>query len=279
MSETSIDNSLGELIGLLKQRCPHFCPSIFPSSYCPKDLTDLCSTSNQQDQVMKFLSKNGYNTDISNKSIRFITDINSILTNGIIIIKSIILNNNKNSDSDNEIDTTLGNLEDMMSILTNGNINEINILRTRFIELNQLESNDNDGELEHRAFVEAYNIAYAIKIIISNMPIQLKLLSSSSVSGIGSKKGKGKESLVDLPFDNDNDNDNDVIQSSLIAIVTGSASASVVKESKSKNSQNKKRTNSNGDSNNDSDSDIDNSSSEEEEHQQKRRRKKKRGGK
>ena len=62
MSEETIGESISELKNLLHARCPHLAPAVFPTEYCPKDLSDLCSTDKQREKVMKWAAKNGINS-------------------------------------------------------------------------------------------------------------------------------------------------------------------------------------------------------------------------
>jgi len=193
MSGESIESSLAELTKLLRERCPRLCPAIFPSRYTPKELTDLCNEA-QHSKVAKWLVSRG------SPAVRFDTALDA--ANGFICITAI--------HEANETDSLLGNLESMMSLLAQGSEEEIEVCKKRFLQVNQ---HSGEKDLEHRVFVETYNIAYAIKVLISNMPMQLKISKVSS-TGKGAKSKAGAvvaaspvlpaaANLLPLPLENE----------------------------------------------------------------------------
>ena len=250
MSADSIDQSISELQALLALRCPVLAPAVFPSQYCPKDLQDLCSTQEQRDIVTKWAAKKGAATTTS---VRFMTDIRQ--EQGVVAIKGIhIVKNN--------IEGLLGNLEGVMNMLAQASKKEVGITCYAFSEANSGATDADDSELQHRSFVEAYNIAYAIKVLLSNMPIALKL----QVPKGGKSSSSGK--TLSLPFEADVD-----VVAVLDSMLAASAAASDLAKNQSKK-KNKRAAAA------DIDSDASSSSSEDEEQEQesKRRRRKGRSG-
>ena len=174
MSGESIESSLTELNKLLRNKCPNLSPAIFPSRYTPKELSDLCNEA-QQTKVTEWMVSRG------SPALRYDTVVDA--ASGVICITSI----REASDTD----ALLGNLESMMSLLAQGSEEEIEVAKERFLLVN---GHAGDKDLERRVFLEAYNIAYAIKVLVSNMPMQLKL-SKLAAPPVG-KKGKKPAVLV-----------------------------------------------------------------------------------
>jgi len=93
-----------------------------------------------------------------------------------------------------------------MSLLAQGSEEGIEIAKKRFLQVNH---HSGDKDLERRVFLEAYNIAYAIKVLVSNMPMQLKI-SKVSTAGKGGKAQSGATgsagpvaaNLLSLPLEN-----------------------------------------------------------------------------
>jgi len=71
---SDLDSSVAEYMTLLKERCPKVSPSIFPSSYNPRSIDQLCSTTQQIEELSTWLQKSTNNDNLSvNKSISFPT--------------------------------------------------------------------------------------------------------------------------------------------------------------------------------------------------------------
>jgi len=66
-----------------------------------------------------------------------------------------------------EIDETLYSLEKIMKLLVLGNEQELNVLIIRFLQINGYDGNISE---ERHIFYNAYNLAYSIKVICSNIP-------------------------------------------------------------------------------------------------------------
>ena len=232
MSAESIESSLTELIKLLRDRCPNLSPAIFPSRYTPKELSDLCNET-QQTKIAEWMVSRG------SPSLRYVTAIDA--SNGVICITSI--------HEANETDALLGNLESMMYLLTQGSDEEIEVAKERFLQVN---GHAGDKDLERRVFVEAYNIAYAIKVLVSNMPMQLMVSKMAAPLG---KNGKSRTApfsasnlsdLLSLPLENDIK-----IEKLFDTIVQRATIESIVSNSK------KARAGSSSDSDSDSNSEAD----------------------
>ena len=181
MSGSSVASHLEELVKLLGVRCPVLCPAIFPSKYSPKELTDLCSSDYQQSKVKKWFAEKGA------PSFRYETILD--ISNGLVCITAL-------SEGD-ATDVLLGNLDATMHLLTQGTAEEVDVARTRF---NHLNGHFGDKDLEHRKFVETYNIAYAIKVLISNMSFQLRL-SRLAANKNKSHTAPSSDQLLPLPLE------------------------------------------------------------------------------
>jgi len=250
MSGESIESSLTELNKLLRNKCPNLSPAIFPSRYTPKELSDLCNEA-QQTKVAEWMVSRG------SPALRYDTVVDA--ASGVICITSI----REASDTD----ALLGNLESMMSLLAQGSEEEIEVAKERFLLVN---GHAGDKDLERRVFLEAYNIAYAIKVLVSNMPIQLKL-SKLAAPPLG-KKGKKTAVLVSaaanmLPLPLEQDVEIDCLFDTIVqrAAAAGNADSST------------KRNRAGSSSSSDSDSDSD--SAEDEKVPKRRPRKKRSSGK
>jgi len=90
----------------------------------------------------------------------------------------------------NELDVMLGSVERTMELLVQGDQEELKVATRRFMELNgSSESSSSDRDV----FYAAYHLAYSIKIILSNVPMQVLL----------KKKSGSSEDLLLLPFAQD----------------------------------------------------------------------------
>jgi hypothetical protein len=187
MSVSTIEGSLGEMLQCLRARCPNLCPAIFPTRFCPKSLSDFCVNDHQRKRIFRWEAEKGAPT------VRFETTID--VAQSVVTICGVI-------DESNETDCLLGNLEAVMALLASGLDEEIEVARARFLQVNQHQGEEKNAE--HRIFVEAYNIAYAIKVLLSNMPMQLVISTQKPGSSAASKaKALRAENCVALPLDED----------------------------------------------------------------------------
>ena len=119
----------------------------------------------------------------------------------------------------NEVDETLSSLETMMRLLLMGNEAELNVLLTRFLEANGYRG---DVAEEQHVFVESYNLAYAVKVLLGNTPDMQVTLGGHAVpfdDGVNVAKvlsqvvregtdDVGKGDGVGCDDDDDDDDDN-----------------------------------------------------------------------
>lgn len=144
---SDIDGSVRDMISSLKERCPNLSPALFLIHLTPKSLEQLCSTPAQIDQVKSWLLTR------NKSSYAFINEIDySQRTIRIVKIDSV-----------NELDAALSSLETMMRMLIIGEESELSVAMTRFLTINGHKGNISE---ERHIFNEAYNIAYAIKILM-----------------------------------------------------------------------------------------------------------------
>lgn len=71
----NLDSSVSEYLALLKKRCPKVCPSIFPSSYNPKSIDQLCSTSQQINELSTHFKLKAHSID-QHQEISCLTSLN-----------------------------------------------------------------------------------------------------------------------------------------------------------------------------------------------------------
>lgn len=169
MSE-AIDESVCSLVEELGSRCPGFAPAIFPTSFTPRTLEDLCSTEEQCEAVQQMWhSLNGFDAS-SSQGLVFRTTID--YRRREIRITSI-------EPALSETDCLLGSLERSMELIVAGAPDAVTLARQRFSALNEPTHGEGEGEGESagtsRRFAEAYNLAYAIKVLVSNTPMRMLL--------------------------------------------------------------------------------------------------------
>ena len=161
MSE-SIDESVCSLVEELRSRCPTFAPAVFPTSFTPRTLEDLCSTDEQREVVRQmWQSLNGFEAS-SSQGLVFRTTID--YRRREIRITSI-------EPALSETDCLLGSLERSMELIVAGAQDAVTLARQRFSALNESSHGEAAGG-SHR-FAEAYNLAYAIKVLVSNTPMRV----------------------------------------------------------------------------------------------------------
>jgi hypothetical protein len=138
--------SLNEMVTTLREICPKLRPAIFPTSITPKSLDELCSTPEQLEQMKTWLSSQ------TDSAFSFVTDID--YSSRIVRITQV--------RSVSELESALTSLETMMKSMVTGNDGELTVAINHFLEANGHSRDKEDRHL----FNEAYNLAYAIKILI-----------------------------------------------------------------------------------------------------------------
>jgi hypothetical protein len=141
------------------------------TGFTPVGLHDLCSTDAHLDQVRKWVSNQQNKSGSSSSSsgaYAFVTDIDfSQRTIRISKIRAV-----------SELDATLVSLEKMMRLLVLGGEDELNVAMTRFLQANGYTGNLAE---ERHVINEVYNLAYAIKILMSNTPGMKVTLAGQSL--------------------------------------------------------------------------------------------------
>jgi hypothetical protein len=162
-----------------------------------------------------------------------------------------------------DVDYTLGSVERCMSLLVSGEEEEVSLAMSRFLSVNGHVGAGATGNLaqEKYRFNEAYQIAYTIKVLISNTPMRLLW---------------GLKGSVELPFESSDGQDLDEV---IDAVLRSSAKSKSIQDGPSKKS--KKRTDDDSDDNDDKDENEAEAEAEagEEDGTQKRRKKKRKRGK
>jgi hypothetical protein len=158
----TIDSSIRELSVLLHKKAPHLRPSIYPSQFTARSIRELCVNETQEENMRSFFRAH----DIDEEYASMHTDVD--FPNRKVIISKL-------NTGDNPLDSQIQSLEYMMRAFVSGNEEELNILTTRFLQANgyhQHNGNADDDEHGNQSYVlqEVCNIAYSIKIALSNVP-------------------------------------------------------------------------------------------------------------
>ena len=162
VTSATLSSTIDEMLNALKTKCPRLAPSIFLTSFTPGGLDDLCSTDAHLDQVRKWVSNQQNRSDSvssssSSGTYALITDIDfPQRTIRISKIRAV-----------SELDATLVSLEKMMRLLVLGSENELNVAMIRFLQVNGYTGNLAE---ERHIINEVYNLAYTIKVLMSNTP-------------------------------------------------------------------------------------------------------------
>ena len=190
MSASAVVAAVQDMVAALKVKCPRLSPAIFPTSQStPRSLEDLCATAEQVEQVKRWMESRsssgsggggggGSSSSSSSSSSKqkrtgsssssvggghgrayaFVTEVD-YAQRTVRITKVLSMAN--------EVDATLSSLETMMRLLLMGNEAELNVLLTRFLEANGYRG---DVAEEQHVFLESYNLAYAVKVLLGNTP-------------------------------------------------------------------------------------------------------------
>lgn len=153
---TNVESNIEEMINILKKKCPVLCPSIFSSQHSFRSLQDLCTSKEQKEQIRLWQSK------LSSPFLAYSTEID--LPKRTIKIAKIY--------SASELDCSLYQLEKMINLIVMGEESQLTIAMTRFLEVNGYSG---DITEERHIFNEVYNLAFTIKALLSNIPMQLAL--------------------------------------------------------------------------------------------------------
>mmetsp|Transcript_27724 Transcript_27724/g.27948 ORF Transcript_27724/g.27948 Transcript_27724/m.27948 type:complete len:225 (-) Transcript_27724:334-1008(-) len=149
----SIQGPLNELIDILKAKAPHLAPAIFPTQYRINSIFDIISFRGMFNSMKDWIDSQ----DKDDKKMIMCTSIDyesrSIVISHIMFV--------------DPFDAKLASVEKVMKALILGREDEISILVQRFLKLNNYKCNIEDGRA---IFQEVYHVAYAIKVIISNIP-------------------------------------------------------------------------------------------------------------
>ena len=162
MDPEAIDASVTSLIETLASRCPGFAPAIFPPSFTPRTLADLCGDEEQRLAVQKmWQAVHGASADAPHGLI-FRTSIDyrrrEVRVTGI-------------EPAGSETDALLGSLERTMELIVAGAEDAVSLAIARFLVLNDVAVEEG----EKYRFAETYNVAYTVKVLVGNTPMTLLL--------------------------------------------------------------------------------------------------------
>ena len=171
--DRDIEESITLLESTLSRYCPRIGPSIFPTrKNFGTSLSALCTTSSQRDRIA---------SEVGTFPIHVFTKIDyNSKTITIMKIEKV-----------DELDSKLTNLEYMMGVLCTGSEEEVRILYNHFASKNGLDASTTDKSI----LSDVYNIAYNLKVLLSNVPFTIEVNKPSSV-----KRGQAG---VPLPFAED----------------------------------------------------------------------------
>ena len=202
VTSATLSSTINEMVTALKTKCPRLAPSIFLTGFTPVGLNDLCSTDAHLDQVRKWVSNQQNRSDASSSSssssgaYAFVTDIDfPQRTIRISKIRAV-----------SELDATLVSLEKMMRLLVLGGEDELNVAMTRFLQANGYTGNLAE---ERHIINEVYNLAYAIKVLMSNTPGMKVTLAGQSLPLEESASMSKLLSQVVVEQEQDEDNDDE----------------------------------------------------------------------
>lgn len=160
-----MDNIIGgtnEMLEMIKKRSPNLQPVISHSVHL--SLKDFFLSEGQTEKVNKWVSDR--NSD--GKEVVLVTDVD--IQKLTTIVKEIRFMD--------PLDAKLFSIEKIMSLLSQGDETELNILYSRFMEINEYDCDISEGSI---IFYEVYHLAYAVKVLISNIPDMKYSLRNQSV--------------------------------------------------------------------------------------------------
>lgn len=148
----NVDSYLVELNRNISKKCTGFQPPIFTVQQSLRSIDDLFEDTPASKGTKSWLeSKLGDSSDVI-----FSTTVN--YTKRVIELTNI--------RTGNETDVLLSDTGKVMTMLLEGNENELSVAVSRFLELNGYDGDIADGR---SIFYEVYHSIYAIRVLISNM--------------------------------------------------------------------------------------------------------------
>jgi len=246
-----VDSSVQGLLEALQAHAPKLCPAIFPLSLTPQSLGELCRDDRgvQAKRLKARWAALHDGVDPSRVIFQTLVDFprREVRVVGV-------------TPARDDVDYTLGSVERCMALLVSGEEEEVSLAMSRFLNVNGHVGAGATGNLaqEKYRFNEAYQIAYTIKVLISNTPMRLLW---------------GLKGSVELPFESSDAQDLDEVIDAVLRSSTKSKSSQSGPSKKSK-----MRTEDDTDDD-DEDDEEDEAEAGEEDVTQKRRKKKRKRGK
>lgn len=189
------EEAIASLIAVVKSHCPRLGPALFPQtlrSAVDGGLASLCSDDKQAQRLLKRWSALHRDSDADPKRAIFRTEVDF----GRREVRIVGVDAARD-----EIDYMLGSLERTMELQVIGDATKVSMALSRFLEVNG-HSNGEATAAERYRFNEAYQVAYTIKVLISNMPMKVLW---------------GRKGSVQVPFDSHVENFDEVVASVLSA--------------------------------------------------------------
>ena len=142
----NLDNCINLLWKSLVSKAPRLRPCIFPSSFSVRTIDDILKTTEQKNIFEGFQKKHNNNLFLQ--------------TNLNLFDKAICINI---ENYDDELDKKIASLEYLMRLFIIGPKEEIEILNNRFLEVNNIFSDENSSKI---VLQEVSYIAYSLKIAL-----------------------------------------------------------------------------------------------------------------
>jgi len=144
----NLDNCINLLWKTLVSKAPRVRPCIFPSSFSDRSIDDILKTTEQKNIFEEFQKKHNNNNNLF------------LQTNLNLLDKAICINIENNDD---ELDKKIASLEYLMRLFIIGPKEEIEILNNRFLEVNNVVSDENSSKI---VLQEVSYLAYSLKIAL-----------------------------------------------------------------------------------------------------------------
>jgi len=152
---TIIDSSVTAMLELLAETAPFLGPAVLPSNLRIHRLEDICVNEKQSVQLYDFMKSKNISGEVN-----FVTSVD-------FGARKVNLSLRECSDS---VDGQLTRLEDMLRLLVLGSTEEVELLRDRFLERNINRTSGLSSSSITSCFEECYQVAEALKVILSNTP-------------------------------------------------------------------------------------------------------------
>jgi len=150
-----MDSGVGALVELLNETCPQLAPAVLPSGLRIRSLAEIPASPQQHTQLATFLAE----SSTGGAHLSLVTSIDFIQRRVDVSLRR--------SDA---VTNQLTCPDKMLSLIVKGDKHELDVLRARFAEENIDSSGNGVYNGPGGAFEQAYNLAAALKVLLSNTP-------------------------------------------------------------------------------------------------------------